>query len=124
MSYFSPKDDEVAHFCYGEEIDHELDFQEVAEKSGDEAGGVTTDEEGGADDIITVTKKEDMDSQTTLAYASCLKKLAELKVPARCKTANCQAPLQLDIKQVGTAMYLKWVGHKIQHFYSHVLELG
>ena len=103
---FSVAEDEVEDFDYGEEIDHELDFADVIE-GGLEQEEQTTEYE--QDDLIRVERAEDTKDQTTVAFATCLKKLANLQIPKICKVGNCYSSIDVNISQVGTAMYLKWV---------------
>ena len=73
-----------------------LIFKDVAERTNDDQTQGTTDEEAEHEGISTVTTEEGiMGDTTTIAYASCLKKLAEIKIPDTCKVGNTYYCLSL-----------------------------
>ncbi|XP_061184341.1 uncharacterized protein LOC133192340 [Saccostrea echinata] len=99
-----PKDVTGIEDCPGvESVFPTVEEEEVDEEEEEEVGP----------SICRVLTEEDfghlMENKTALVYLMQLKTLANKKVDSICKVKECGEGIEISIKHVGSAVYLKWI---------------
>lgn len=96
---------EVTHL---EEIVHSL-----AEDPSDTLYDLESDEEDSetpqAETLLVQDADEVLNDSGAIAYESCLRTLANLRIPQHCTSQNCDSDVNLQSVRIGTAMHLTWV---------------
>ena len=85
--------------------------ENVAVDEGDNAEDITLDvDESSKGSSIIYCEQENLQDMCYLAYESCLKILAEARIPTKCIKKRCKSSkICMQTKKIGTAIQLKWV---------------